>query len=306
MQPFEQNARVTFLGDSITAANNFVPRIIGYYYRNLPELRVRFWNSGISGASASTALKFLEADLLATRPDIVPIMLGVNDSSRGTLSEPDPEKRNIVLKYAFDNYCARMNELIDKLNARGIKVILCTPAPYAEFYHTGNDPLSHGYALIKMYAEKVREIARERNLDLVDYHASLSEQYCIEPLYNPDHVHPNDAGHARMADCFLAAQGLPIRKYFPGEAPEPIIPELDEWRTLVEKQRRIFAVESMIVRNYDLPLGEKLKFIEDYLTEKRYNDFMYFKTISESYLENKPQESEIAARINEIMENLYK
>ena len=86
----------------------------------------------------------------------------------------------------------------------------------------------------------------------------------------------------------------------------PIIPELDEWRTLVEKQRRIFAVESMIVKNYDLPLGEKLKFIEDYLTEKRYNDFMYFKTISESYLENKPQESEIAARINEIMENLYK
>lgn len=108
MQPFEKNARVTFLGDSITEANNFVSRIIGYYYKNLPELRVRFWNSGISGASASTALKFLETDLLATRPDIVPIMLGVNDSSRGTLNEPDPEKRNIVLKYAFDNYCARM------------------------------------------------------------------------------------------------------------------------------------------------------------------------------------------------------
>ena len=45
MKPFKQNARVTFLGDSITAANNFVPRIIGYYYKNLPDLRVKFWNS---------------------------------------------------------------------------------------------------------------------------------------------------------------------------------------------------------------------------------------------------------------------
>ena len=306
MKPFEQNARVTFLGDSITAANNFVPRIIGYYYKNLPELRVKFWNSGISGASASTSLKFLETDLLATKPDIVPIMLGVNDSWRDTLKNPDVEKRNIVLKQAYDNYCARMNELVDKLTAKGIKVILCTPAPYAEFYHTEQEPLPHGYALIKMYAEKVREMAREKSLELVDYHASLSEQYCIEPLYNPDHVHPNDAGHARMADCFLAAQGFPVRKYYPGDQPEPMIPELDEWRTLVAKQREIFAVESMIVRKTEKPTEEKLKFVEDYLAEKRYNDFMYFKTISERYLENKPHESEIVAKINDIMENLYK
>ena len=306
MKPFEQNARVTFLGDSITAANNFVPRIIGYYYKNLPELRVKFWNSGISGASASTSLKFLETDLLATKPDIVPIMLGVNDSWRDTLKNPDVEKRNIVLKQAYDNYCEHMNELVDKLTLKGIKVILCTPAPYAEFYHTEQEPLPHGYALIKMYAEKVREMAREKLLELVDYHASLSEQYCIEPLYNPDHVHPNDAGHARMADCFLAAQGLPVRKYYPGDQPEPMIPELDEWRTLVAKQREIFAVESMIVRETEKPTEEKLKFVEDYLTEKRYNDFMYFKTISEHYLENKPHESEIVAKINDIMENLYR
>ncbi len=305
MKPFEQNARVTFLGDSITAANNFVPRIIGYYKRNLPELHVKFWNSGISGASASTSLKFLESDLLPTKPDVVPIMLGVNDSWRGSLTIADLEKRNSVLKQAFDLYSENMNKLLDSLTSRGIKVILCTPAPYAEFYKTEQDPLPHGYALIKMYAEKVREMSRERGLDLVDYHASLSEQYCIEPLYNPDHVHPNDAGHARMADCFLAAQGLPVRKYSPGELPEPIIPELDEWRDLVGKVRDIFAVESMIVKDYNLSLDEKLKFIENYLTEQKYNDFLYFKTISERYLVNKPHEAEIQTKIDEIMNNLY-
>lgn len=305
MKPFEQNARVTFLGDSITAANNFVPRIIGYYKKNRPELRVKFWNSGISGASASTSLKFLESDLLPTKPDVVPIMLGVNDSWRGSLTIADPEKRNSVLKQAFDFYSENMNKLLDSLTSRGIKVILCTPAPYAEFYKTEQDPLPHGYALIKMYAEKVREMARERGLDLVDYHASLSEQYCIEPLYNPDHVHPNDAGHARMADCFLAAQGLPVRKYSPGELPEPIIPELNEWREIVGKIRDIFAVESMIVKDYDLSLDEKLKFIENYLTEQKYKDFLYFKTISERYLVNKPYETEIQMKIDEIMNNLY-
>ena len=305
MKPFEQNARVTFLGDSITAANNFVPRIIGYYRRNLPELRVKFWNSGISGASASTSLKFLESDLLPTKPDVVPIMLGVNDSWRDSLRIPDPEKRNSVLKQAYDLYSENMNRLVDSLTSRGIKVILCTPAPYAEFYKTEQDPLPHGYALIKMYAEKVRGMARGRGLDLVDYHASLSEQYCIEPLYNPDHVHPNDAGHARMADCFLAAQGLPVRKYSPGELPEPIIPELDEWREFVAKYRTIFAVESMIINNYALPLDEKLRYVRNYLDEKRYKDFLYFKTISEQYLETKPREAEITAKIDEIMNNLY-
>lgn len=305
MKPFEKNARVTFLGDSITAANNFVARIAGYYIKNLPELRVKFWNSGISGVSAPTLLRLLEADLLPTEPDIVPIMLGANDSWRWELKNPDKEKRNATLKQAYNRYSENINKLVDILTSRGIRVILCTPTPYAEFFRTEQDPLPNGYALIKMYAEKIREIARERQVDLVDYHACLSEQYCIEPLYNPDHVHPNDAGHARMADCFLAAQGLPVRKYYPGEAPEPIIPELDEWRDLVMKYRYIFAVETMIVRDYGLPTDKKLKFVENYLSEKKYNDFLFFKTISEQYLENKPREAEIVAKINEIMNNLY-
>lgn len=98
MKPFEKNARVTFLGDSITAANNFVARIAGYYIKNLPELRIKFWNSGISGVSAPTSLRLLEADLLPTKPDIVPIMLGVNDSWRWELKNPEKEKRNATLR----------------------------------------------------------------------------------------------------------------------------------------------------------------------------------------------------------------
>ena len=71
------------------------------------------------------------------------------------------------------------------------------------------------------------------------------------------------------------------------------------------KYRYIFAVETMIVRDYGLPTDEKLKLVENYLSEKKYNDFLFFKTISEQYLENKPHEAEIVAKINEIMDNLY-
>lgn len=304
MTPFKKNARVTFLGDSITATNNYTARIADHYRRFLPELKVSFACAGVSGGSATSGLLYLEPDLYPTKPDVVTIMLGVNDSNRDFLSFPDSPERRENLDAALNTYKTKMNLLVDTLIARGIEVILCTPAPYAEFFTTDQTPLQGGHALILRYAEAVREMAKERGLELVDFHTRLSEIYLDEPLYKPDHVHPNDAGHARMAECFLAAQGIEVRKWRAGEAPEPISPELDEWRALNEKVRRIYACEWMLVRNYGLSLEEKLAFMRDYAANEK-QTIPYFKAISVEYLKDKPHETEMVARINEIMEQLY-
>lgn len=305
MEVFQKEARVAFLGDSITAANNYTARIVDYYHKKLPELQVKFYNNGVSGGSVMSTAMFLEADLAPFKPTHVTIMLGVNDSNRNLLANPSSPERDSKLDEAFENYKTRMENLCDDLDRREIKVILCTPAPYAEFFITEQKPLPGGHALLLRYAEFIRETARKRAYPLVDFHARLSELYLDEDLYNPDHVHPNDLGHARMAECLLAAQGLPVRPLIMGEPPEAISPELDEWRTLVAKLRVIYAVEWMIVKNFGLPTNEKLAFVEDYVANEKWGDFMYFKTVSQAYLRDKPNESEITARIYEIMENLY-
>jgi hypothetical protein len=232
-------------------------------------------------------------------------MLGVNDSYRDLLAQPESDERQAKLDAAFEYYKNRMDKLCSDLSDHGIEIILCTPAPYAEFYQTEQKPLPGAHALLLRYAEFIRMMARKRGYALVDFHARLSELYLDEPLYNSDHVHPNDLGHARMAECLLAAQGLPVRPLSMGEAPEVISHELDEWRSLVAKLRIIYANEWMIVRNFTLPINEKIALVRDYVANEKWGNFLYFKSISKDYLIDKPHEAEIVKRIDEIMENLY-
>lgn len=304
MERFPKNARVCFLGDSITHGNNFVQRVIAYYKKHFPEDRVKFWNCGVSGGSAGSAKLYLADDLLPIRPTHVAVMLGVNDSARHLLERPVSPEREKGLDAALDAYKQNMNDILDTMTEKGIKVILCTPAPYAEFFKTEAEPLHGGHALILRYAEAVREMAAQRNLPVVDYHARLSELYLCEALYNPDHVHPNDMGHYRMAECFLRAQGLESDPYAPiGEITKEA--GLTAWTEKVALLRNIWASEWMIIRKYDASYDEKLAIAKDYVENKRWGTFMYFKTLSEQYLEMKPQQQAIVSDINAFMDAYY-
>jgi len=305
MNIFAPNSRVTFLGDSITAANNHVSRIADYYRKNLPSLGVKFYNAGVSGGSVGSSELFMKDDLDPTKPDYVIIMLGVNDSNRGALDIADASERDRRLNEAFDRYKIGMNRMVDGLTARQIQVILCTPAPYGEHFVTEQRPLPGGHALILRYARCIREMAAKKNLPLVDFHTYLSELYLDEPLYNADHVHPNDAGHVRMAECFLLAQGLPITPAPIGFTPEPISPEMDEWRTYVSKVRRIYANEWMTIHSYSSTFEEKMAIVYDYVEKKKWGTFLYFETIIKEYIEDKPHEAELVAKINGIMDRFY-
>ncbi len=308
MNVFPKGSRVTFLGDSITAGNNYCSFIADYYYKNLPELQVKFACAGVSGGSATSGYLYLEPDLFPTKPDFVTIMFGVNDSNRGLLERPDSPERKAGLDRAFENYVANMDKLVDTLTAKGIKVILCTPAPYAEFFTTSDAPLVGGHALILRYAQHVRKMAKERGLDLVDFHAWLTELYLDEVLYNADHVHPNLLGTTRMAECFLSAQGLPVRPWIPNDEPAQISPVFDAWRADVVVIRSLYAVEWMVVRNYGLPYDEKIAAVNRYREETAATPAgipPYFDTITRTYLENKAKEAELVASIQNFMDNLY-
>ncbi|MBQ8509355.1 MAG: hypothetical protein IJ493_05535 [Clostridia bacterium] len=304
MQQFPNNARVVFIGDSITHANNYAARVAAHYITHMPDAQIKFWNCGTSGAWARTIEMFLADDILPHNPTHATIMLGVNDSQRWLLDQPNVTDLQKKLDDGVADYAVRMERIVKTLMERGVKVTICIPAPYAEFCDTGAPALVGGHALILRFAEEARKLAKKYALDMVDFHARLSELYMVEALYNSDHIHPNDFGHYRMAECFLGAQGLEIDPFKP-IAEVKAAAGLTEWSDEVAKLRSIYAAEWMIVKNYSLPTEQKLAFVEDYRANKRWGAMEVFDGLSQQYLDNKPHQAEIQARVNEIMEKFY-
>lgn len=305
-ETFSAGARVVFIGDSITAGVNYCTRVAAHYKKYLPERKVVFHGAGISGGSCTSALLYYDTQIAPFHATHATVMLGVNDSDRTALTLADGEAGKARLDGAFERYCTRMGELLDRLAVDGVEVTLCTPAPYAEFFATGEDPIPGGYALIRRYAEQVRRMAGERGLGLIDFHSFLSERYLTEVLYNPDHVHPNDMGQYRMAECFLGSQGLAIDPYMPIEELKAAEPLLGEWNVLSGKIAGLYAVEWMVVKNFTLPTEEKLALVQSYIDDGRYKDIPYFQNITNLFMEYKPREAEVLARIDQIRDELYR
>ena len=91
MNGFPQNARVCFLGDSITHNNGYVSHISAFYHENFKERNVNFYNCGVAGGGVNTLLANFEDDIMAHNPTHAVIMIGINDSERNQCRPCAPE-----------------------------------------------------------------------------------------------------------------------------------------------------------------------------------------------------------------------
>src|SRR5476651_1492719 len=89
---FTPDARILFQGDSITDGNRgrsadpnhilghgYVFSIASKYGATYPDLDLTFVNRGISGNTVQDLANRWEADTLAIQPDVLSILVGVND-----------------------------------------------------------------------------------------------------------------------------------------------------------------------------------------------------------------------------------
>lgn len=299
MNKFPSNARVCFIGDSITAANLFVSRVMEYYIKHYPEDKVRIFNSGISGATAEGLMKYLDDDVFCHEPTHVVIMTGVNDSARWLLAnEGSPERYNI-LKDKYLSYEKNLRKLCDILEEKDIKITLCTPAPYDEYHITSQEAFKGGYALMLAYANYCRRLAGEKGYPLCDYHEYLTFKLETEVLYDDDHIHPNELGHYRMAECFLKSQGLTPDEF------APISDTLSALREYYSHLKDIYSAENNIigVSNYSRSNEEKMQIIREKLLNNEC-DTDYLKQMAEGYLVNKIHQGEYVQAIKTLTEEL--
>lgn len=295
MRGFPKGARVVFLGDSITHANDYISRIVDYYHQNLSDRKVSFYNCGVSGGSLRTLLTIFDQDIAVHKPTHAVIMIGINDSARYLLSDlPRGKERYDRMLWAFNAYKERLSTICQKLEALGCEIILCTQTPYDEYQESDVPTLKGGFTLLSAYAEYVRSFAKEKGYKLCDYHTYISKVAQSDAVIRPDRVHPNELGHYHMAKCFLEFQGYDIGEY-------KDIPEyLSEWRNRVSELRDIHAAEYLIIQDYSLSTEERISTIKEKLTAGTLDN--YFTNLSKRYVVNKPKQKQIEEEIVTLME----
>ncbi len=301
MKGFPRDARVCFIGDSITHDNDFVSHISAYYHEHLKDRKVNFYNCGVAGGRMGPALEIIEKDVFSHNPTHAVIMMGINDSDRMALLEDRSYERYDRLKKAYDIFEQNLRQMCTIIRERNIKAILCTQTPYDEYQNTDTEVLNGGWALMAGYAQCVRDVAREMNLPLCDYHTYFSKVLQKEVLFMPDRVHPNDLGQFHMAKCFLAFQGYDL-----GEK-KPFPKYMNLWREKVEMLRNIWAAERIITNRFDLSQEEQISKIKAYVEDPENIEIRsHIVGRGRQYLETYHMRDQLNEEINYIMEVEFK
>jgi len=181
-QPVDSK-RVVFMGDSITDGWR-----LDQYFPDKPYV-----NRGISGQTTPQMLVRMFPDVIDLKPAALIILAGTNDIARNT----GPETAAMI----EENFQA-MTELAQ---AHGIKVILCSVTPIADY---GPNKMSEGRppadilkinAWLKDYAERSHSV-------YADYFSALADESgMLKAGISRDGLHPNADGYKLMAPVADAA-----------------------------------------------------------------------------------------------------
>ena len=201
--PLKKDDRIVFLGDSITQAGvgpkGYVTLVKNALTHRHKDLGIEVIGAGISGNKVPDLQRRLDKDVLAKKPTLVVIYIGINDVWHG---EKDPAKGT-----PKDQFEAGLKDIIGKIQAAGARVVLCTPTVIGE-KKPGTNALD---AKLDEYADVSRAVAKATNSQLCDLRKAFQDHLTNHNPDDKDHgilttdrVHLNDAGNKLVADTVLA------------------------------------------------------------------------------------------------------
>jgi lysophospholipase L1-like esterase len=201
--PLKKGEKIVFLGDSITtggvAPKGYVTLVKNALAERHKDLGIEVVGAGVSGNKVPDLQKRLEKDVLAKKPSLVVVYIGINDVWHG---ENDPAKGTTKEKYE-----AGLKEIIGKIKDAGARVVLCTPTVIGE-KKAGANKLD---AMLDEYAEVSRKVAKDTGSQLCDLRKAFADHLAKNNpddkergVLTTDRVHLNDAGNKLVADTILA------------------------------------------------------------------------------------------------------
>ncbi|WP_409056466.1 SGNH/GDSL hydrolase family protein [Streptomyces sp. SYP-A7185] len=156
---------------------------------------VRFHNLAVSGAQTGDVLHRQLPEALALRPDLVSVIVGVNDTLRCT--------------FDVHTVVTRLDEVYGACARAGARLLTaCLPDPGAMLGLPG--PLARPLARRQRAVNSVVHALSER-YDAVHLHLAEDAWVADRALWSADRLHPGERGHRLVAARFhalLAARGL--------------------------------------------------------------------------------------------------
>jgi len=193
--------RIIFFGDSITQAAVKGNGYINVLKKRVDTTKFELLGAGIGGNKVYDLYLRLEEDVLVKKPDLVFIYVGINDVWHKQSSRTGTD---------YPKYIKFYQALIDKIQAGGSKLVLCTPSVVGEKKGGANEL----DADLDKYAEGIRELAKKNNIPLCDLRKAFSDyeeknnpQDLEKDILTRDRVHLNDKGNE-----FVAEQMAPFVK----------------------------------------------------------------------------------------------
>jgi len=204
--------RVVFYGDSITEQRRYTEYVEEYLLTRFPHWKVTFWNAGVggdkvSGGWAGPVDLRLERDVFAERPDVVTIMLGMNDGYYR------PSQPGIA-----STFSAGYRHIVDSIQKTlpQARITLIQPSPYDDVTRDPMFPGGYNGALLK-FSDSIAQLGQEKNLAVADLNAPVTSflktlnqnSPDLATLLLPDRVHPSEGGHWLMAEALLKRWSAP-------------------------------------------------------------------------------------------------
>lgn len=315
MNVFERDSVVCFLGDSITARGDWQARIFDYYVENFPDRKVKFYNCGIGGGRAITAIPRLECDVFRHNPTHIIVMFGMNDSGYylyedgKILTEQEKQWKEETQK----QYTEYMKYICDEVLNRGIKLILCTPTPYDEMQICGNAVCRCDFILAD-FSEKIRALSQKLNAPLIDFRKDflaviekIRKENPNNNLISPDRVHPNLVGMEVMADIFLKNQGIDRNldlsfEKWQKKAQMPYSHQNLKRMEIENKLRALGFIKWDYILNRKPETKDDFEFLRNSLTTE---DGKQFKETITFYLDNLHLKEEWEEELDKATQNMY-
>lgn len=201
------NDTLLFIGDSITdvgrdrqdphhMGHGFAFLIASYLQAHYPEKRLNFFNRGIGGDKLIDVKNRWEEDCLELNPDIVTLMIGINDTWN------NPNKHVPLSDEELEEFENNYRSLLKSLHQRtDSRVILMEPfvLPYPKDRLTWREDLNKRIDI-------VRKMAKEYQTELIPLDGLLNAagiKYGFSYYTGDDGVHPTLAGHGTIAKIWL-------------------------------------------------------------------------------------------------------
>ena len=205
--------KIVFIGDSITCGVGTTSEEKIFWNLLCKRNGAAAYADGISGTRIANYLGD-ETDALndyfATRiekwptdADIIVVFGGTNDFGHGDAPFGTQEDRTP------NTYCGALHDLMSKLVTRypDAAIVFMTPLHRTNEDDLVNDWIGKRHGRLVRYVDAIIETAAFYSIPVLDLYRVSGMQPrvpVIQDKFVPDGLHPNDAGHARLANCLEA------------------------------------------------------------------------------------------------------